>query len=344
MASPDTKAAPVEELLRRDDDVADLLTDVDTPDEARVEVEMLETDGLVSGFELEDGLAEEICVLNAVLSFIPLEEELSLVSVEILELEDDLSEVELSFDPVEVILTDEVLVDIFELEELLTGVLDIWELLREEPRTEDELRIEDTEALELLGIVDVDTRELVALDRKLELDGSCDRLEDEEAVPVPFLIYTDRRFPAPQYSYWSPAHLIAQSESGANTDPIPKESEHQHSRPYSAPAVGNAVALEVADEVLDCRDVVDVPDEVDIRELVDDLVDETDVADDLLEEDEIVVGSVRLLTELLKDTRELLEEGVRVNAELDQVEDDRIDEELDRVDDTDDELVTAGAT
>lgn len=88
-----------------------------------------------------------------------------------------------------------------------------------------------------LGDVEVMT-ELVDVFGGVE-DGDTDPLLLLDTVPceaVPFRMYTLSLLPAPQYSYWSPAQVIEQSLSGAITEPEPKVSAHQHSRPYSAPA------------------------------------------------------------------------------------------------------------
>jgi len=55
-------------------------------------------------------------------------------------------------------------------------------------------------------------------DLELELDVELD--DDEELAPLS--TYTERRFPAPQYSSGLPPHSKLQSVAGAGTDPALK--------------------------------------------------------------------------------------------------------------------------
>ena len=60
--------------------------------------------------------------------------------------------------------------------------------------------------------------EILELELELELDVKL----DEDEVLLPLSTYTERRFPAPQYSSGLPPHSKLQSEAVAGTDPALK--------------------------------------------------------------------------------------------------------------------------
>jgi hypothetical protein len=68
-------------------------------------------------------------------------------------------------------------------------------------------------------VLDDGVTEILELELELELDV----VElDEDEVAIPLSTYTERRFPAPQYSSGLPPHGKLQSVAGAGTDPALK--------------------------------------------------------------------------------------------------------------------------